>query len=135
MEYPVIGRPIRQTPLHRSPAPCHPRRCAHPAEIIVSPDRFLTDASARFERTCATALPQIWLFRPSPHAWSPGDVVEHVTLANRNMARRLGRLEPIRAGSTDVIDEEIPYLFYRGDETPQRRNAERDLDFLDRTRR
>lgn len=47
-----------------------------------------------------------------------GDVAEHVTIANRNMAFRLQKLVPLSGREPEIIDDEIPYLFYRGDEPP-----------------
>jgi len=50
-----------------------------------------------------------------------GDVAEHVTIANRGILARLSKTiegSPIRGRAPGVIDDEIPYLFYRGDEPP-----------------
>ena len=48
-----------------------------------------------------------------------GDVAEHVTIANRGILARLSKIgSPIEGCAPDVIDEEIPFLFFRGDEPP-----------------
>ena len=83
----------------------------------MGPIDFLTAAAARFEKQCASATSAQWAFRPKPGAWSMGDVAEHVTIATQNMAKRLRALAPLER-APDVIDDEIPYLFYRGDEPP-----------------
>ena len=48
------------------------------------------------------------------------DVAEHVTLANERSLKALSRLElaPLGDAKPSVIDDEIAYLFYRGDEPP-----------------
>jgi len=59
--------------------------------------------------------------RAPPQDWSIGEVAEHVAIVNRRILRRLSTLlaaEPLAGRSLGVIDEEIPYLFYRGDEPP-----------------
>jgi hypothetical protein len=59
-----------------------------------------------------------WLFKPASDAWSASEVTEHVSMANRRIHGRLANgLEPL-AGPPGVADDEIPYLFYRGDEPP-----------------
>ncbi len=83
--------------------------------------RFLRDATGRFVQHCSLAANRQWNFRPRPGAWSMGDVAEHVALANRGILTRLSKTlvgSPIEARVPDIIDEEIPYLFYRGDEPP-----------------
>lgn len=53
--------------------------------------------------------------------WSPSQITEHVAISCDNIARLLSRLlaaNPIERGATGVLDVEIPYLFYRGDEPP-----------------
>lgn len=81
--------------------------------------QMVRDASMRFVKQCA-AVPDAWSFRPHARAWSSGDVAEHVAIATGNITRRLSSsllASPITA-APDVLDEEIPYLFYRGDEPP-----------------
>ena len=81
----------------------------------------LRDATVRFVEQCRRASAAQWGFRPTPGAWSMGDVAEHVAIANQNILRRLApslAADPLQGRSPDVIDEEIPYLFYRGDEPP-----------------
>jgi hypothetical protein len=70
------------------------------------------------ERLVATALASdgpAWLKSPHPGRWSPSEVVEHVVLANKLGARRLATLSP-RTADPEVLDLELPYLFYRGEE-------------------
>ncbi len=91
--------------------------------MITKPDalQLLRDATARFVEQCSRATSSQWNFRPRPGAWSMGDVAEHVTLANRGILARLSKTvvgSPIEGRVPDIIDEEIPYLFYRGDEPP-----------------
>lgn len=84
----------------------------------MDPHQFLRAASERFAGECAKATPNQWKHRPAGDGWSMGDVAEHVTIVNRNMATRLDKLHPLSGHKPDIIDEEIPYLFYRGDEPP-----------------
>lgn len=79
----------------------------------------LHDAAARFLGT-ARVSPEQWLFSP-PGAWSLSQITEHVAISCENIAGLLaahlaGR--SIERGATGVLDVEIPYLFYRGDEPP-----------------
>jgi uncharacterized damage-inducible protein DinB len=82
---------------------------------------FLRDATARFVEQCDLASSAQWNSRLEPQAWSMGDVAEHVAIANRGILSRLAKSlseSPIARGAPDVIDDEIPFLFYRGDEPP-----------------
>lgn len=59
-----------------------------------------------------------WSSPPSAGRWSAAEIVEHVALADLGIARWLtSGLEPLTVEPT-VLDDEIPYLFYRGDEPP-----------------
>jgi len=81
----------------------------------------IEDAARRFLAEIAQATDVQWRFRPSPMQWSMADVTEHVVISNRNIARRLAKgllASPIERASVAVIDAEIPYLFYRGEEPP-----------------
>jgi hypothetical protein len=82
--------------------------------------QLLRDATERFIRQCGVATDTQWNARPNPHTWSMGDVAEHVSIANRGILARLsGSLLASPIGlSPDVRDDEIPYLFYRGEEPP-----------------
>jgi hypothetical protein len=80
--------------------------------------QFFVAASDRFAAQCERATALQWKHRPSASDWSMGDVAEHVTIANRNIAKRLSTLTPLGERRSEVIDDEIPYLFYRGDEPP-----------------
>jgi hypothetical protein len=84
----------------------------------MDPLQFLRSAADRFADECAKANRTQWTHRPQGDGWSMGHVAEHVTIANRNMASRLQNLSPLSGEKPGIIDEEIPYLFYRGDEPP-----------------
>jgi hypothetical protein len=59
-----------------------------------------------------------WSYRPSDGAWSVSEVAEHVAISNRGILKRLsGGLVPLTE-PVGVVDDEIPYLFYVGDEPP-----------------
>lgn len=77
----------------------------------------ITDATTRFVDELAGVDPAAWTTRPTAEQWSLSEVLEHVTLANRNLVTRLDALEPMNTPS-DVTDDEMPYLFYRGAEPP-----------------
>lgn len=82
-------------------------------DIRRAADRFIAEAEAE-------TLDQ-WLFRPEPSAWSMAHIAEHVALANGNLHAVLAKgllNDHVLTRSTDVLDDEIPYLFYRGDEPP-----------------
>jgi hypothetical protein len=60
-----------------------------------------------------------WLYRPPSGGWSVSEVTEHVATANRGVLGRLQKgLETPLAGPLGVADDEIPFLFYLGDEPP-----------------
>ena len=83
--------------------------------------QLLRDTTERFVHQCNLASSAQWNSRPKPEAWSMGDVAEHVTIANRGILARLSKTlegSPIGGRAPGVIDDEIPYLFYRGDEPP-----------------
>ncbi len=80
--------------------------------------QLLISASDRFAAQCERATALQWQHRPSASDWSMGDVAEHLTIANGNIAKRLSTLTPLGERRSEVIDDEIPYLFYRGDEPP-----------------
>jgi DinB family protein len=91
--------------------------------MITKPDalQFVRDATARFVEQCSLATNTQWNSRSKPGAWSMGDVAEHVALANRGILSRLSKslvASPIEERVPDSIDDEIRYLFYRGDEPP-----------------
>jgi len=76
-------------------------------------------ASERFLAEGATASAAQWTFRPAPGQWSMAEVTEHVAIANQGilglLSRRL-RASELGASTPDVTDDEMPYLFYRGEE-------------------
>lgn len=79
----------------------------------------LRQAADRFLRT-VRVRPEQWLFSPSG-AWSLSRITEHVAISCDSIARLLDThlaSKPIQPGATGVLDVEIPYLFYRGDEPP-----------------
>ena len=79
----------------------------------------LQQAADRFLRTMRVR-PEQWLFSPSG-AWSLSQITEHVAISCDSIARLLDThlaSKPIQPGATGVLDVEIPYLFYRGDEPP-----------------
>ena len=79
------------------------------------------EATERFVAECARATDGQWLFRPTPTQWSMAHVTEHVAISNGNIRQMLTKRlldSPIGGRATDVVDVEIPYLFYRGDEPP-----------------
>lgn len=81
----------------------------------------LREASERLLGDCARASDLQWLFRPTPEAWSTSQIVEHVAVSNRNIRALLAQrllASPLSGRRADVIDVEIPFLFYRGDEPP-----------------
>ena len=81
----------------------------------------LGSATDRFVGECAGISDEQWTFSPGPGLWSMAHVAEHLAISNRNILRRLttqlfdSRLD---GRTADVLDVEIPYLFYRGDEPP-----------------
>ena len=86
-----------------------------------SAETQIREATERFLAQFATASDTQWTFRPSPNAWSMAHVTEHVATSNRNIARVLAKpllSSPLAGRVPDVIDAEIPYLFYRGEEPP-----------------
>ena len=85
---------------------------------MIDATRFLISASERFVGQCESATAPQWSYRPSLSDWSMGDVAEHLTIANGNIAKRLSTLRSLGDSQCDLIDDEIPYLFYRGDEPP-----------------
>ena len=77
-------------------------------------------ATNRFVESCRSAADADWTFRPTPADWSIADVAEHLTLADELILRQLSRLSanPLGEAKPSLIDEEIPYLFYRGGDEP-----------------
>ncbi len=77
----------------------------------------LRSASVRLVDSFMTAPADAWGWSPSSGGWSISEVAEHVAISSGNILAGLEhRLQPIEAVS--VTDDEIPYLFYRGDEPP-----------------
>ena len=92
----------------------------HPANDETGAVREIRDAAGRFLAECARASDAQWVFRPAPNSWSMAEVTEHVALSNRNVLGVLSGplLDRPLSGATGVVDAEIPYLFYRGEEPP-----------------
>ena len=81
----------------------------------------IREATERFVAECSSATDGQWSFCPAPGAWSMAHVAEHVAISNGNLHSVLSKrlLEsPMQSRRADVLDVEIPYLFYRGDEPP-----------------
>ena len=79
------------------------------------------EAGERLVAECARASTAQWLFRPALDAWSMSHVAEHVAIANGNLHALLAKrllASPLEGRTPDVLDLEIPYVFYRGDEPP-----------------
>ena len=79
-------------------------------------------AAERLRADCARASEAQWSARPSADGWSVAHVAEHVAISNRGILATLGKrvaTSPLAGRATDVLDLEIPYLFYRGEEPPQ----------------
>ena len=76
-----------------------------------STDRFVDEITSMDQEQ--------WLYRPTPGAWCASEVAEHLVISNRGILSRLSRgLTTPLDGPLGVADDEIPYLFYRGDEPP-----------------
>ena len=74
-------------------------------------DRFLESLSDLSERQ--------WQYRPPSGSWSVSEVTEHVAIANRGVLGRLTKgLETPLSSPVGIADDEIPFLFYLGDEPP-----------------
>jgi hypothetical protein len=80
------------------------------AQLRRSTDRFIDGLTG--------ASPAQFLFRPEARHWSASEITEHLAIANRGIHSRLvNGLEPLSSPGP-VADDEMPYLFYRGDEPP-----------------
>lgn len=85
-----------------------------------------TDVGARIRRgtekfvaTAAQMSDSQWTYRPSGNAWSASEVTEHVAIANTGVLGVLTTsLKTPLQQPLGVDDDEIPFLFYRGDEPP-----------------
>lgn len=85
-----------------------------------------TDATAMIRRNTTRFLDTFvgmpesqWSYRPRAGTWSVSEVVEHVAISHRGIFKRLsaGLTTPM-AEPLGIADDEIPYLFYVGDEPP-----------------
>lgn len=79
----------------------------------------ISQATKRFIDVVDGIDAQAFVVRP-PDAgpWSVSEVVEHVAIANETILAVVSkRLEPM-TGPSDLTDEEMPYLFYGGEEPP-----------------
>jgi uncharacterized damage-inducible protein DinB len=79
----------------------------------------ISEATKRFIDVVDGIDAAAFVARPSESgAWTVSEVVEHVAIANDNILTVLTkRLEPMTRPS-DLTDEEMPYLFYGGEEPP-----------------
>jgi hypothetical protein len=77
-------------------------------------------ATERFIALCAEAPTELWVRSPD-RGWSMAEVAEHVALANelvmRGPATKL-EANPLGVEAPTLVDDEIPFLFYGGDEPP-----------------
>lgn len=76
------------------------------------------DALKRFTEAVDGVTAEVFVIRPEIGGWSISEVVEHVAIANRNILAILERRLELLAGPPDIIDDEMPYLFYGGEEPP-----------------
>lgn len=77
----------------------------------------ISEATKRFIDVVDGIEAEAFVARP-PDAgpWSVSEVVEHVGIANETILAVVSkRLEPM-TGPSDLTDEEMPYLFYGGEE-------------------
>lgn len=79
----------------------------------------ISEATGRFIEVVGGIDAQAFLVRPQDAGpWSVSEVVEHVGIANETILAVVSkRLEPM-TGPPDLTDEEMPYLFYGGEEPP-----------------
>jgi uncharacterized damage-inducible protein DinB len=77
----------------------------------------IVDATKRFVEVVADVVPTKWIAEPPRGPWTLSEIVEHVAIANRGILGVLDRLAP-SPGPSDISDDEMPYLFYGGDEPP-----------------
>lgn len=77
----------------------------------------IEEATERFVVELVGVDSRAWAARPVADQWSLSEVLEHVTLVNRNLVARLDTIGPIDA-PPDITDEEMPYLFYDAVEPP-----------------
>lgn len=83
----------------------------------VAVDKQIEEATERFVDELVGVGGQQWMAKPELDQWSLSEVVEHVTIVNRNLLARLDSLGPIDV-PPDITDEEMPYLFYNAVEPP-----------------
>ena len=80
---------------------------------------MLRRSTERFVAHIADLTDDRWQRRPEHRGWNASEITEHVTSASRGIHMVLnGRLEELGQRARGVDDDEIPYLFYRGDEPP-----------------
>jgi DinB superfamily len=87
--------------------------------VETAPGSLIRLSADRFIDAVVGMTDEQWSYRPRNGGWTASEVTEHVTIANRNIFLLLEkRLESPVPGLQGVSDDEIPYLFYRGDEPP-----------------
>ena len=59
-----------------------------------------------------------WSYRPGAGTWSVSEIVEHVAISHGGILKRLSASLAPLVEPLGVVDDEIPYLFYIGDEPP-----------------
>ena len=77
------------------------------------------DATKRFVDVLAGVDAAMWTTPPPGGSWNLSEVLEHVTITNGRILSRLEQgLEPIGDTTPNITDDEMPYLFYGGEEPP-----------------
>lgn len=81
--------------------------------------RHVEEATERFVDVLTGLDVTTWTAIPPGGRWSMSEVLEHVTITNSLVMGLLERgLEPIGDDVPDVTDDDMPYLFYDGEEPP-----------------
>ncbi len=81
-------------------------------------ERLLRRSTDRFIDGIAGTSEAQFLSHSGPGHWSASEITEHLAIANRGIHARLTKGLETLASPGSVADDEIPYLFYRGDEPP-----------------
>jgi DinB superfamily len=87
---------------------------------VSTPTERILEATHRLARDAERIPLSAWATKLPIGTWSPCEVVEHVALANLGMARRFTGIaeHPLDGAALPIIDDEIPFLFYGGEEPP-----------------
>lgn len=82
---------------------------------------YIDRTASRFINVCDPMTEAHWAFQADAKGWCAGEVAEHVTKANRGILTMLNGVllrNPVTGSYIEISDDEIPYLFYRGEEPP-----------------